>query len=272
MHVRNLGHPRSVQTGLFRRSSTRQFGVNSGRPASSSSRRSLLSGGESTPTRSRSSASRAFRTPWMLWAPSTNSRSSASGTMATFGGPKCLACSLTMASPATTRSSMGRTEPRSTHVRATDVSLRPSISTRSPLADLEPVPGDAAAARKRAAILSGEMKEPSGLPEMRSAFLAPRHRFDDGGHRPAVVGPELRPRRQRNAVDFRCRDQAGEDVRIKCGVRADEGGQVGTAGPGHADAPAWAVHVAGKEPAGGDAGAGRLGNGEGPATDFLGQR
>ncbi|WP_190243147.1 hypothetical protein [Arthrobacter globiformis] len=134
------------------------------------------------------------------------------------------------------------------------------------------MPGDAAAARQRAAVLPGEMEEPSGLPGVRTALLAPWHRLDDGGHRPSAVGPELRPRRQRHAVDFRRGDQAREDVRTKGGVGADEGGKVRTARPWHADAPAWAAHVTGKEPARGDSGVRRFGHDEGPATDFLGQR
>lgn len=79
------------------------------------------------------------------------------------------------------------------------------------LADLEPVPGDSAPSRERRSALPGEVQEPPRFPEMGPAFLAPGHRFDDAGRRPAAVGHELCPGRQRKAMDFRCRDQGSGD-------------------------------------------------------------
>ncbi|MCT9868954.1 hypothetical protein N7568_06250 [Paenarthrobacter aurescens] len=45
---------------------------------------------------------------------------------------------------------------------------------------------------------------------MRAALWSPGNRFDDGGHRAAVVGLELRPSRERQAQHLRGTDMAKE--------------------------------------------------------------
>ncbi|GAC1596015.1 MAG: hypothetical protein NVS3B6_01990 [Pseudarthrobacter sp.] len=97
------------------------------------------------------------------------------------------------------------------------------------------------------------MQETAGLAKMRSALLAPRNRFDDGGHRSAVVGPELRPRWKRHAEDLGSRHQTGERFRIQIGMGPRECMKTVGAVFWHAYSAAWQMEVVAKEPPRGNA-------------------
>ncbi|WP_354512329.1 hypothetical protein [Paenarthrobacter sp. 4246] len=53
---------------------------------------------------------------------------------------------------------------------------------------------------------------------MRTALWSPGNWFDDGGHRPAVVGTELRPRGQRQSQHLSGTDVAQEVTLMKIKV------------------------------------------------------